>query len=305
MASATTNQKGRRQGASFPPIQAQMRRAISRIAESDCPVLIAGEHGVGKRLIAEQIHAQSHRSRAAYLELEATDADPKSVRSALSSNGTLYLAEVGDLSLPLQELILDAYLHSERSQGCRLLFSTSRELQEEVRAWRMSEDFYYLASAITLHVSPLRCRKREILSMADELLTQYSIQFDRPRPILRKEIVQFLLEHNWPHNLPELQTAIQTFVAIGDQSVSLAALKATIPFAKSDGRRRTPSLKQVTRAASTQIEQRLIAEVLNSTSGNRKLAAAELGISYKALLYKLKQFQVGNQAASGGNGIAQ
>jgi len=303
MASAVTSHKGKRQAPSHPPIQEQMRRAIARIAESDCPVLIAGEHGVGKRLIAEQIHLQSHRARGTYLELESGDADPKSVRSALASNGTVYLAEIGDLALPLQDLILETYLRGEPAQCCRLLFGTSRELREEVSAWRMREDFYYLVSAVTLHVSPLRCRKPELLSIADELLTQYSIKFDRPKPVLRKEIVQFLLDHNWPDNLPELQTAIQTFVAIGDQAVSLAALKATTPNAKTSGHRRQLSLKAAARAASTQIEQRLIAEVLNSTSGNRKLAAAELGISYKALLYKIKQFQAGRELASDRGGV--
>lgn len=286
------------------PIQAQMQRAIARIAESDCPVLIAGEHGVGKRSIAAQIHAQSHRSRGIYLEVDCADANPKTMLSALSTNGSVYLSEIGDLSSPLQDLILDAYLHSDPARSSRLLFGTSRELLDEVKSWCMREDFYYLISAVTLQVSPLRCRKSEILSIADELLTQYADQFDRPRPVLRKEITRFLTEHDWPDNFPELQTAIKTFVAIGDQSVSLAALKATTSNPKSNGHRRPLSLKEATRAASTQIEQRLISEVLSLTSGNRKLAAAELGISYKALLYKLKQIEAGNGHAPGRSGVA-
>jgi len=83
---------------------------------------------------------------------------------------------------------------------------------EEVKTWRIKEDFYYLVSAVTLRISPLRCRKSEILSIADDLLTQYSKQFDRPKPVLREEIVGFLMDHTWPHNLSELQTAIKTFV---------------------------------------------------------------------------------------------
>jgi DNA-binding NtrC family response regulator len=112
------------------------------------------------------------------------------------------------------------------------------------------------------------------------------------------------MEHSWPDNLSELQTAIKTFVAIGDQSVSLAALKAASPALKGNGQRRSLSLKAATRAASLQIERQLIAEVLTATGGNRKRAADQLGISYKALLYKLKQAGPESEPASIRNGVA-
>ena len=304
MASIATIQSVKRQTKPFAPIEAQIQRAIARIAESDCPVLIVGEHGVGKRSIATQIHAQAHRPRSIYSEIQAADADAEAILSAFSTRGTLYLAEIGDLSLPLQELIVDTYFRSEQAQTCRLLCGTSRELLEEVKTWRMREDFYYLVSAVTLRISPLRCRKSEILSIADDLLTQYSKQFDRPKPVLREEIVGFLLDHTWPDNLSELQTAIKTFVAIGDQSISLAALKAAAPTVKSNGHHKPLSLKEATRAASIQIERQLISEVLLATGGNRKRAADELGISYKALLYKLKQVGADYQPASNRNGVA-
>jgi DNA-binding NtrC family response regulator len=288
----------------FTPIEAQIKRAIARIAESDCPVLIVGEHGVGKRSIAAQIHAQSHQSRNTFTVIQSADADAQALQSAFSTKGTVYLAETGDLSLGLQELIIDQYFHSEQAQSSRLVCGTSRDLFEDVKTWRMREDFYYLVSAVTLRISPLRCRKSEILSIADDLLTQYSIQFDRPKPVLRKEIIEFLMEHTWPENLSELQTAIKTFVAIGDQSISLAALKAASSTMKLDGNRKPLSLKAATRAASTQIERQLISEVLVTTRGNRKRAADELGISYKALLYKLKQAGAEYQPASSRNGVA-
>jgi DNA-binding NtrC family response regulator len=127
--------------------------------------------------------------------------------------------------------------------------------------------------------------------------------FDRPKPILREEIIGFLMEHTWPENLSELDTAIKTFVAIGDQSISLAALKAAAPSLKSNGYHKSRSLKAATRAASIQIERQLISEVLAATGGNRKRAAGELGISYKALLYKLKQVGAGDQPAATRNGV--
>jgi len=288
----------------FAPVEAQIQRAIARIAESDCPVLIVGEHGVGKRSVAGQIHTQSHRAKGLHTEIHSADADAESLISAFSTRGTIYLAEIGDLSLALQELIVKDYFHSDQAQTARLLCGTSRELLEEVKTWRMREDFYYLVSAVTLRISPLRCRKAEILAIADDLLTHYSKQFDRPKPILREEILGFLMEHTWPDNLSELQTAIKTFVAIGDQAISLAALKAAAPSVKSNGLRKPLSLKEATRAASIQIERQLISEVLVATGGNRKRAADELGISYKALLYKLKQAGAEYQPASHRNGVA-
>jgi two-component system response regulator AtoC len=288
----------------FAPIEGQIQRAITRIAESDCPVLIVGEHGVGKRSIAAQIHAQSHRSRSNYIEIPSADADAQTILAAFSTKGTVYLTEIGDLSLDLQELIISNYFRSDQTPNSRLLCGTSRELVEEIKSSRIREDFYYLISPVTLRISPLRCRKSEILSIADALLTQYSKQFDRPKPVLREEIVEFLMEHTWPENLRELQTAIKTFVAIGDQSISLAALKAAASTAKSNGRRKSLSLKDVTRAASAQIERQLISEVLVATGGNRKRAADELGISYKALLYKLKQVGTEYQPAPSRNGVA-
>jgi DNA-binding NtrC family response regulator len=310
MAGSPTIQSARRQTKpfaltrQFAPIEAQIQRAIARIAESDCPVMIMGEHGVGKRSIAAQIHALSHRSRSIYTEIQSAEADPQAILSAFSTPGTVYLTEIGDLSLTLQELIINTYFHSEQPQCSRLLCGTSRELSEDVKSSSMREDFYYLASAVTLRISPLRCRRSDILSIADDLLTHYSKLFDRPKPILREEIIGFLMDHTWPENLSELQTAIKTFVAIGDQSISLAALKAAASSVKSNGRRKPLSLKDAARAASTQIERQLISEVLVATGGNRKRAADELGISYKALLYKLKQVGAELQPAPNRNGVA-
>jgi DNA-binding NtrC family response regulator len=304
MAVSETIQLAKRQTRTPGMIETQVLRAIDRIAESDCPVLIVGEHGSGKRSVATQIHAQSHRSRNPSTEIHSDTADAETLEAAFTGKGTIYLTEIGELSYDLQQTIIDRYFHSAETQLSRLICGTSRELIGDVKNGKMREDFYYLASAVTLRISPLRCRKSEILSIADDLLTQYAKQFDRPKPVLQREIVEFLLEHTWPENLSEMQTAIKTFVAIGDQSVSLAALKAAAASIKVNGARRSLSLKEAARAASTEIERQLIAEVLAATGGNRKRAADELGISYKALLYKLKQVEAEFPPAANKNGVA-
>lgn len=289
-----------------PPdsIRGRMHFAVTRIAESDCPVLIVGERGVGKRSIAAQIHAESNRARSAFREIRCVETNAQALLRALSSRGTAYLTEVTDLSLSLQQTILNAHVRRGQQQCCRLVCGSSRELQDEVKSGRMGEDFYYFVSAVTLRIPPLRCRKSEIVRIADELLTQYSKQFDRPKPAMGKEIIGLLMEHKWPENLFELQTAIKTLVAIGDQAISLAAIRASLPTMRPNGTRRQWSLKDATRASSIQIERQLISEVLGATSGNRKRAAEELGISYKALLYKLKRIEAENLALSSENGVA-
>ena len=174
-----------------------MQRVLGRIAENDCPVLILGEHGVGKRSMAAQIHAQSTRSRGEFREMDCKEASAAELEAALSTNGTIYLYDINDLSIPLQECIVHFCSRSEPAPTGRLLYGSSRELEEEVKLRRMKEDFYYLVSAVTLRIPPLRCRKAEILSIADELLTQYSKQFDRPKPVLCRESIAHLMEHNW------------------------------------------------------------------------------------------------------------
>jgi DNA-binding NtrC family response regulator len=303
MATIAMIQNGKRQTRPLPLIEARIQQAIARIAESDCPVLILGEHGAGKRSIAGQIHAQSSRSRSAFTEIRCSETNASALEAALSARGTVYLVEITDLSLSLQEMIVHTYFRSEEAQLCRLLCGSSRDLLDEVKAWRMREDFYHLVSTVSLRTPPLRFRKPEILSIADELLTQYAKQFDRPKPVLCKEIIGHLMEYAWPGNLPELQTAIKTFVAIGDQAISLAAIKAAAPFGQANGKARPHLLKEATRASSIQIERQLIGEVLASTGGNRKRAAAGLGISYKALLYKLKQMEAEGQSAAIKNGV--
>ena len=304
MAVSETIQLLKRQTRVLGLIEAQVQRAIDRIAESDCPVLVVGEHGSGKRTVATQIHAQSHRSRHQLIEIQSDTADERMLETAFAAKGTLYLAEVGGLSQDLQSLTIERYFHSPEAQRGRLICSTSSELLGDVKSGKMREDFYYLASAVTLRIPPLRCRKSEILAIADDLLTQYSKQFDRPKPLLQGEIVEFLMEHTWPENFSELQTAIKTYVAIGNQSVSVAALKAAAAAMKASGARKSFSLKKAARAASTEIERQLIAEVLVATGGNRKRAADELGISYKALLYKLKQVEGEYPPAANKNGVA-
>jgi DNA-binding NtrC family response regulator len=284
-------------------IKQQMRLAISRIAETDCPVLLVGERGVGKRSAAEQIHASAPRRNGIFKEIPCGEITMETLLAVLDTNCTLYLSELSNLSLPVQGFLIRGYFRAEHTYKCRLLFGSCNEPIDDVRSLRLNEDFYYLISAVTLRIPPLRCRKSAIPALADELLDRYARQFSRPKPILRKEVMDYLVEHAWPGNFPEFQTAIKTFVAIEDQAISFAALRAASPSLRLKANHAPLSLKDTTRAVSTQIERQLISEVLAATGGNRKRAADELGISYKALLYKIKQFESASQSSNATSGV--
>src|SRR3954451_19083263 len=119
----------------------QVRQAINRIADCDCPVLIVGERGTGKRSVAAQIHAQSPRPRGVYQDLQCCGLEAQMLMACLSKNGTLYLAEVSELDPSLQEMLVNNCLLSGQAPACRLLFGSSHELVEDLKGLRIREDF--------------------------------------------------------------------------------------------------------------------------------------------------------------------
>jgi DNA-binding NtrC family response regulator len=287
------------------PMGPRLANVIAPIAESDCPVLIVGEHGVGKQTVASSIHAHSQRARWEFRSVRCSEMDEPTLLAALLGKGTLYLIEVTDLTLKLQEVLVNRVRSLQPGGSMRLACGTSRNLQDEMRSHRMRSDCYCLISLVALHLPPLRLLKSELLAMADKLLNHYATQFNRPKPVLSAEMMKFLLDHPWPGNLTQLHTAMKTCAAIGDQSISLAALRAEALMVNSNGKNGWPvSLKEASRAAATEIERQLITEKLASTGWNRKRAAGELRISYKALLYKLKQIGMENPADSSEDGDA-
>lgn len=129
---------------------AQLRGVVGHLAECECPVLIVGEHGAGKRFAATQIHLQSHRSRSTYQELNCIELDAQTILSALSTKKTVYLIEVADLDPSLQELLIRAYFLSDQPQNCHLVFGSSRELPEEVKSRRITFDSPYAEQGIVM-----------------------------------------------------------------------------------------------------------------------------------------------------------
>jgi len=273
---------------------------IRELSKSEVPVLLLAEGGAGKEATARHIHQiSSHGSDpfriepCSSLSLERlTEIESGSVR------GTIYFEELADLSRPCQEDFLRVISSLEQASeqgfaGARLICGSSQDLEAEVRSGKLREDVYYRISGVCLRIPPLRQHKDDIPQLISHFLAKYSHAFGRPVPILSPSTERLFRDYNWPGNIRELEDAVRAIVAIGDESVAMGGLRQRWTRSSSSEGERV-SLKQAARAASREAEKELILRVLDRTRWNRKRAAQELQISYKALLYKLKQ--IGGQA---------
>lgn len=261
----------------------QTLQIVEQVAHSACPVLIVGERGTGKRNLAEKIHGAGNVPVSAFHVIDCGQATHDQLIWAVREGGTLYLREVSQLSAPLQQTLIK----SAASHPTRVIASSRTPLADAVRVGGMSEDFFYSIAGVTLQTVPLRHRRDEILAIAEQMLAKAAAELAKPKPSFDREFEQLLMNHSWPGNLAELESAMRACVLIGNQEFALSAMRASMSKARSA--QTGTSLKQVSRVASQRAEQALISQVLHATGGNRKKAAKELKISYKALLYKLKK----------------
>jgi two-component system response regulator AtoC len=280
---------------------------IRELAQSKVPVLLLAEAGSGKRTIARRIHETSGRKAEEFRIAGCAGLTPEDLlgpsSKALLSQGTLYLEEIGDLSSACQAELLHLLPQVEENGDqpvqTRLICGSARDLEAEVRSGRFREDLYYRISGVCLRLPPLRQRKEDIPYLMNFFLAKYAQDFRRSTPLLSDQTQRLFHDYGWPGNIRELEDAAKAIVALGDEALAMGGLRAM--FMKSDrsgGNGEQVSLKQAARAASRQAEKELILKVLTRTRWNRRRAALELQISYKALLYKLKQIGYGEYEAS-------
>lgn len=285
------------------PSMRAVEAVIGELAHSSVPVLLVGEHGSGKNVVAQMIHKswggengafQVRRCQSVSAEALALDAWP--------AGTTLYLEEIGDLSPESQKRLFEALsrqgTNGSTRKAVRVICGSSRELEPRVREASFREDLYYRLSGVCLRIPPLRQRREDVPHLMAFFLERYGQVFHRPVPTLSASTQKLFCEHSWPGNLDELENAMRTIVAVGDEFVAMTGLRSML--VRSDGRSNgeKSSLKEAARAASREAEKELILKVLTRTRWNRRRAAQELQISYKALLYKLKQIGYGEYEAS-------
>jgi two-component system, NtrC family, response regulator AtoC len=294
--------------ASMRPVEAVIRE----LAQRDVPVLVLAEPGAGKHATAQRIHQMSQRSAQPFRWFQCLGLMPEDMEALREQEhkdgepptaGTIYLEELGDLSAECQVRLLEALPQSEGNgaggrERARLICGSARDLEVEVKRGRLREDVYYRISGVCLRLPPLRQRKEDIPFLIGHFLRKYARDFRHPVPDLSAETLRLFLDYAWPGNLRELEDAARVLAALGDEQVALGGLRALLrkPDAGSHGA--GISLKAASKAASREAEKELILNTLTRTRWNRRRAAEELQISYKALLYKLKQIGFEGYGAS-------
>lgn len=287
-----------------------LQRVIAEIAATDIPVLILGESGAGKEAVASEIHRLSTRCTKPFVKFNCSAATFDWLLGAALENGgngaharhdgTVLFDEVSQLDLEKQGLLLNLLPDGERAvpPGCltsRIISTSTRDLTEEMRGGSFREELYFRLNGICLRVPSLRHRKEDIPPLLAAFLTKYADLLGRQRPSIKNSTLDLLIHHSWPGNVRELENIARKIVALGDDSLAVSDLAVNtglrVPaktFSNASGAN-SRSLKQAAREASRKAERQLILESLERTHWNRKRSARELQISYKALLYKLKQ----------------
>ena len=266
---------------------------IRELSQNDVPVLVVAEHGSGKAAAAARIHALSRREAEPFHAYQAREASEELLAARDGRGGTVYLQEVVDLTANAQkELVRQIGLNGnggEQRRVVRYICGTSRELEPEVKAGKFREDLYYGISGVCLRLPPLRQRREDIPILRDWFLSAAADDFSKPVPLLSAETQSFFVEYSWPGNIRELKDAARAIVALGDEALAMGGLRSLLRRVDRNGNGEKISLKEAARAASREAEREIILQVLTRTRWNRRRAAQELQISYKALLYKLKQ----------------
>jgi two-component system, NtrC family, response regulator AtoC len=291
------------------PSMRAVEAVIRELGHSFVPVLLIGERGTGKQTIAQRIHQNSGRSREQFRVLSCQGLDFEALRTEASRSGaTLYLDEICDLSPECQKQLLEllsspdtkdlAGSDKHMSMSIRVMGGSSRDLEADVRGGSLQEDLYYRLSGVCLRIPPLRQRKEDVPLLMAFFLERYAEAFRRPVPALSAPTEQLFRDHSWPGNLRELEATARAIVAVGDESVAMGGLRSLLLRADSRQGGERVSLKEASRAASREAEKELILKALTRTRWNRRRAAQDLQISYKALLYKLKQIGYGEYRAT-------
>jgi two-component system response regulator AtoC len=320
---------------SADPEMLRLKEVALQVADTDAPVLITGESGVGKEVLARFIHAQSdRRSRPLVkvncaalpqdlLESELFGYDRGAFSGAvgekpgkfeLAHQGSILLDEIGEMSANLQAKLLHVLQDGEYTRlggrrpvrvDARVLATTNSRLSEAVAAGRFREDLYFRLNVIRIEIPPLRQRLGDVPLLCEHFLQMYAERYQSSVRALPPELLQAFGRHEWPGNVRELENAVRRYLILPGQPVwpdarPRAAAAEAAPAAVPRPAEPAPdrSLRSVAAQAAERAERDLVRRVLTETKWNRREAARRLKISYKALLNKLKRWEAAEAAAS-------
>lgn len=286
-----------------------LNEMVGEIARTDIPVLIVGESGTGKDAYAKLIHKLSVMSPSRLKKIDCASFDPAELfgqlrslapLSAPDTCGTFYLDNVQELDAASQRELISHLPDGERLDSreqpfVRFISSTAGNLESEVEAGSFRRELYFRLNGVCLRLPPLRERKEDIPALMDHFVRKHSALLGRAAPHITDRALQTLSAYHWPGNIRELENLARKLVVFGDIQIALNDLQAaTFASNAPAGPAQGGSLKVAARAASKKAERELIMQALERTRWNRKRAARDLQISYKSLLYKIKQIGVSN-----------
>ncbi len=305
------------------PMMALARQKLDKTADSSVPILLQGESGTGKDILAKLLHARSSRSKAAWVKVTCpaiphalieselfgyergafTGAyGTKRGRVELAHLGTLFLDEVSALDLAVQAKLLQLLqdgsfmrVGAQDSQrvNTRVICAANGDLRQQTENGSFRLDFFYRINAITIDLPPLRHRAADIPALVDYFLARHSKGFHRDPKPLSREILRLMKCHNWPGNIRQLENMISSYVLIGSEEALAAELSSHTPASliPEIDLAHPVSLKQITKAATRELEREIVMKVLAANGQSRLKTAKWLNISYRSLLYKLQDSQ--------------
>jgi DNA-binding NtrC family response regulator len=313
---------------SFVRSSKRMREIESQcclVSRTGIPVLILGETGTGKEIAAMYIHKMSARSERSFLKVNCAAMPLDLLESELfgyeqgaftgavkskpgkfeiCDKGTIFLDEIGEMPTALQAKLLQVLQDGSFSRlgsrntvkvDVRVIAATNIDIKASIAQKAFREDLYYRLNGFCINMPPLRERRDEIPVFAHYFMRRISEKFGRELLPISPALLRALAAHPWPGNLRELENTIKRYVVLADENAIISdlnphrALDSSLPVGEESG---AGGLKRLVRGLKDDAESTVIAQTLEGTGWNRKAAASELQISYKALLYKIKQYNL-------------
>jgi len=303
----------------------RIKDIIDQVTNTDVTVLIQGESGVGKEVVARSIHLNSFRRDKPFVKVNCAALPSELLESELfgyekgaftgayrqkpgkfelANGGTIFLDEIVEISLPLQAKLLQVLQDREFSRlggkkdiqvDVQVLVATNKNIEEAVKNDRFREDLYYRLNVVNITIPPLRERKEEIPLFLEYFLDKFAKKYRKEVKPLSDQIIKIFFQYDWLGNVRELENVVQRIIVLGNEKVIIDELASAIKEEPTQIIKVTnpdtkpwPSLKEVHQKAIIKVESEAIRKALELTNWNRKKAADLLNISYKALLYKIK-----------------
>ncbi len=297
-----------------------LRERLDKVAAANVPVLIHGESGTGKDIIARMIHGMSPWRTGPFVKVNCpaipgtlleselfgyekgafTGAyGTKPGRVEMAHRGTLFLDEISELDLALQSKLLQLLqdgqfcrigAQEDKKVEVRVVCATNRKLEEEIENGTFRQDLFYRINVVSLRLPPLRERRGDVEDLVSYFLDYYNRKYNCRARAISPELMGVLQKYHWPGNIRELENLVKRYVILGSEEAISSDLATHDqeyfnPDIAIDG---PISLKKITRQAVRELERKVILKVLQANHWNRKQAAKALSISYRALLYKIR-----------------